>query len=86
MPCFWSEKPASSDKKYETTSKPGKALSLHRHFSAREARDPSRGERAAPDARQIRGHLMNIRRPILLQQKSIGGLLAIWATARPSKL
>ena len=64
MPCFWSEKPASSDKKYETASMPGKALSLHRHFFSREARDPSRGERAAPDARQIRGHLMNIRRPI----------------------
>jgi len=63
-PCFWGEKPAGADKMSESESKPGKALSLHRHFSAREARDPSRWERAAPDARQIRGHHMNIRRPI----------------------
>ena len=55
-------------KKSETARWPGKALSLHRHCCAREARDLSRGKRATPECEKNNGYHEFIRRPIVLQQ------------------
>lgn len=66
--CFRSEKPAGARKKSETARWPGKALSLHRHCCAREARDLSRGKRATPECEKNNGYHEFIRRPIVLQQ------------------